>query len=118
MFRTGPFVCLTLYHSVTLYHMATDPSLAPLKPPVARQLARGIIENGLFEVSGHALREMKSDGLETSDCLNLLRAGVFGPPEYINGEWRYRVSTPRICVVITFVSDTRLRVVTAWRIKQ
>lgn len=96
--------------------MAPDPKLTPLKPPDAKQLARDIVENGVFEVSGHARTEMEHDGLETTDCLNLLRAGVFEGAEYVNGEWRYRVSSQRICVVITFVSDTQLRVVTAWRI--
>jgi hypothetical protein len=99
-----------------LYPMA-DPALEPLKPPDAKKLARDIVENGVVEVSGHAKEEMVNDELQTTDCLNLLRAGVCEPPEYINGEWRYRVGTPRICVVFTFVSETRLRVITAWRSK-
>lgn len=98
--------------------MNPDPSLVPLKPPDAKRLARDIMENGDFEVSGHATQEMRNDDLATPDCLNLLRAGVFEPPEFIKGEWRYRVSSQRMRVVITFVSGARLRVVTAWRIKQ
>lgn len=94
------------------------PALEPLKPPDAKKLAREIVETGVVEVSGHAQEEMANDELQTTDCLNLLRAGVFNPPEHINGEWRYRVTTPRICVVIAFTSETRLRVVTAWRIKR
>lgn len=74
------------------------------------------MEGGDLDLSGHALREMGNDGLETTDCLNLLRAGVLAPPELVNGEWRYRVSSRQACVVITFLSSTRLRVVTAWRI--
>jgi hypothetical protein len=95
-----------------------DPALKPLKPPDARKLAREIVENGTVEFSGHAREEMAKDELETTDCLNLLRAGVCQPPEFINGEWRYRITTQRICVVMVFASATRLRVVTAWRIKQ
>jgi len=95
-----------------------DPALEPLKPPDAKKLSREIVETGVVDVSGHAQEEMDNDGLETTDCLNLLRAGVFNPPEYIKGEWRYRVTTSRICVVISFESETRLRVVTAWRIKE
>jgi hypothetical protein len=94
------------------------PALEPLKPPDAKKLAREIAENGVIEISGHALEEMANDELQTTDCLNLLRAGVCEAPEYINGEWRYRVGTSRICVVIAFISETRLRVVTAWRKKQ
>lgn len=93
-----------------------DPALEPLKPPDAKKLARSIVENGDVEFSGHALREMDKDELHSTDCLNLLRGGVFEPPEFINGEWRYRVTTPRICVVASFTSPTRLRVITAWRV--
>jgi len=92
-----------------------DPALEPLKPPDAKKLAREIVNKGTVEFSGHALEEMANDELQTTDCLNILRAGIYEPPEHINGELRYRVGTQRICVVITFVSDTRLRVVTAWR---
>lgn len=66
----------------------------------------------------HAMAEMAKDDLQSTDCLNLLRASVFGPAEYTNREWRYRVETPRICIVVAFMSDKELRIVTAWRIKQ
>ena len=46
----------------------------------------------------------------------MLPAGVFEPPEYVNREWRYRVHTSRICIVIVFRSAERLRIVTAWRV--
>lgn len=94
------------------------PALEPLKPPDAKALAREIVENGVVEVSRHAIEEMAEDDLQTADCLNLLRAGVYEPPDFANGEWRYRVHTSRICIVVAFASETRLRVVTAWRIKR
>lgn len=96
--------------------MSADPKHVPLKPPDARRLARHIAEDGFVEVSSHAREAMRDDRLATTDCLNLLRAGVFEPPEVINGEWRYRVSTQRMCIVFTFESGERLRLVTAWRI--
>jgi hypothetical protein len=94
-----------------------NPALEPLKPPDAKKLAREIVNNGIVDLSSHAIEEMSKDELQTTDCLNLLRAGNYEPAEYINGEWRYRVGTQRICVVVTFESDTRLRVITAWRNK-
>ena len=94
------------------------PLLEPLKPPDAKRLAREIVENGEVIFSGHAQEEMSDDGLETTDCLNLIRGGVYEPAELIKGEWRYRITTQRICVVVAFASMTRLRVVTAWRIQQ
>ena len=95
--------------------MAADQVLNPLKPPESKALARDIAENGFVEFSSHALVEMKKDGLETTDCLNLVRAGVFQFPEFEKGEWRYRVCTTRMCIVFAFQSGDRLRVVTAWR---
>lgn len=92
-----------------------DPALEPLKPPDAKRLAREIMDGGEVEFSGHAMEEMRKDKLESTDCTNLIRAGVFMPAEHINGEWRYRIQTPRMCVVIAFESEKRLRVVTAWR---
>lgn len=94
-----------------------DPALEPLKPPEAKKLAREIVMSGIVGFSIHAKEEMAKDDLQTTDCLNLLRAGVFGPAEYTNREWRYRVETPRICIVVAFTSERELRIVTAWRIK-
>lgn len=95
----------------------TDPALEPLKSPEARKLAREIVMSGSVGFSIHTMEEMANDDLQSTDCLNLLRAGVFGPAEHINREWRYRVETPRICIVVAFSSVKELRIVTAWRIK-
>jgi hypothetical protein len=98
--------------------MSADPTAVPLKPSEAKAPARAIVEQGVMEVTSHAIDEMRSDDLETADCLHLVRAGVFEPAEYINREWRYRVRTSRLCIVIAFASAERLRIVTAWRIRQ
>jgi len=91
---------------------------SPLKAADARQLAREIARLGDVGFTDHALDEMAKDDLETTDCLNLLRAGVFNPPEWENGEYRYRVETARMCIMIAFESRTALIVVTAWRKNQ
>lgn len=96
----------------------TDPAHKPLSPPEAKALARDIVETGDVAFSRHARDEMAKDDLQSVDCLNLLRAGIYMPAEHINGEWRYQVETTRICVVVVFASETRLRVVTAWRFKR
>jgi hypothetical protein len=95
-----------------------EPHLVPLKPPEAKPLFRDIMENGVVEFSSHAIDEIGVDNMETSDCLNVLRGGVVHPPDYVNGEWRYRVSTQRICIVVALASKMKLRVVTAWRIQR
>ena len=94
------------------------PDLERLKPTDAKKLARTIVDRGTVEFTGHALAEMANDDLETTDCLNLLRAGVYQEPEPYREGWRYRVTTARMCVVFAFASEKRLRVVTAWRVKQ
>ena len=59
---------------------------------------------------------MKCDKQKGS-CANVLRAGTVGPAEAEHGEWRYRVRTQRMAVVVAFRSETELRVVTAWRFR-
>jgi hypothetical protein len=49
--------------------------LDPLKPPDAKKLAGEIVESGEVVFSSHAREEMEKDELESTDCLNLLRAG-------------------------------------------
>jgi hypothetical protein len=101
-------------HSDVISHVV-DPVLQPLSPADARRLARGIVEHGVVEFSRHAEEEMAKDDMDSADCVNLIRAGVYQPPEFENGEWRYRSETRRMCVVITFLSTSHLFVVTAWR---
>lgn len=88
----------------------------PLDPTRAKQLIRRILASGEVSFSKHALTEMEKDALTTVDCTNVLGGGVIEPPELEKGTWRYRVRTHRIYVVCAFRSETRLVVVTAWRI--
>ena len=93
----------------------SDPTLVPLSEPEARKLARHIVDFGDVSFTRHAQVEMKNDDLQSTDCLNLLRAGVFSQPEWENNELRYRVSTARMSVVFAFRSRERIRIITAWR---
>ena len=71
---------------------------------------------------------MENDHLTDVDVVNVLRGGTVRPPDFINREWRYRVETPKMCVVVTFDpeparetdpdTDVELIVVTAWRNKK
>jgi hypothetical protein len=93
-----------------------DPhGLGPLSPTRARQLVLRVLESGHLRFSAHATQEMANDDLSTADCVNVLRGGVFEPPELERGTWRYRVSTRRMCFVISMASEDEVRVVTAWR---
>jgi hypothetical protein len=63
----------------------------------------------------HAQKAMADDDLTTVDVENVLRAGWVEMSEYENREWRYRVRTNRIAVIVAFGSETELTVVTVWR---
>lgn len=90
----------------------------PFDSAKAKRLIRGILEGGAVTFTGHALREMEADDLQTVDAVNVLRGGVIEPPELEKGTYRYRVRTSRICVVVAFRSSRELAVVTAWRIER
>jgi hypothetical protein len=89
----------------------------PLSPPEVRKLVRQILEDGTVSLTQHARDEMAKDGLETTHVENVLRGGWSEPGEWENGAWRYRIMTARIVVVIEFVDENELVVVTAWRVK-
>lgn len=95
--------------------MAAAPDPEPLTTGAAKKAIRAALQSGKIEFSGHAQREMKKDDLQTTDCVNVLRGGVVEPPELADGTWRYRVSTPRICVVVALPMAAKIRVVTVWR---
>jgi hypothetical protein len=65
----------------------------------------------------HAKEEMSKDRLDASDFINIVRAGIVQAPDYQNNEWRYRITTNRMCFVVAFESRSRLTVVTAWRVQ-
>ena len=78
----------------------------PLKPSEAKALIREILRTGEVTYSRpHSLERLQKWRLTTLDCVNVLRGGVVAEGEYENGSWRYRVYTPRICVVVRFESD-------------
>ncbi|HYO69549.1 MAG TPA: DUF4258 domain-containing protein, partial [Archangium sp.] len=69
--------------------------------------------------SRHAKEELANDDLDMFDVRNVLRAGkILEEPELENGTWRYRVHTERMTVVVAFVSESKLKIVTAWRKKK
>jgi hypothetical protein len=89
----------------------------PLDPTEARRLIREIVTNqsGTLVFTGHARDEMAKDDLDEVDCTRALRGGVVEPAEWENGRWRYRVHSFRVWVVVQFISEQALLVVTAWR---
>lgn len=93
----------------------------PFSPPEARALIKKILAQGKVVTTTHALKEMVKDSMDMVDVTSVLRGGIVEPAEWENGEWRYRVHTPRgLWVVVEFPEDAEdeLVVVTAWRAKR
>ena len=89
----------------------------PFKDHEAKRRIKGILANpaGIVQYSSHAKDQMKTRTLERADILNILRGGKVEPPEEKDGKWAYRVRTNTMYVVIAFLSEHEMRVVTAWR---
>lgn len=64
----------------------------------------------------HASEEFSKDDMDIQDCMNVLRAGAWDPPEWENGSWRYRVRTQKMTVVMAIdFQDAEFTIVTGWR---
>ena len=64
----------------------------------------------------HCLVEMKNDQLITGDLFNVLRGGkILTDAEFENGQWRYRIQTTKMIVVIAFANPKKVRCITTWR---
>jgi len=87
----------------------------PFDVPIAGRLIRRILTKGQVAFTRHARDEMAKDDLDAVDVTHVLRAGRVQFPEFLNGSWRYRVSTRQIFVVVAFRSQEELVVVTVWR---
>ena len=51
------------------------------------------------------------------DCENVFRVGIVDEAEYENGSWRHKVRTNKIAVIIEFLSEDEVLIVTAWRLE-
>lgn len=89
----------------------------PLTNVEAKQVARTIEENGKIFFSKHAREEMEADHLSDVECYRVIRGGFCEGCDYINDSWRYRFYAMEIYVVLAFIDETRLMVVTVWRKK-
>ena len=85
---------------------------SPMNAADAKKLLKRILESGEVTYSQpHAVDRMKERTLSMVDCENVLRGGKIEP----DGVNRFKVSTNKITVVIEFISDDEVLVVTIWR---
>lgn len=92
---------------------------SPLSAGAVRQRIRDILANRWTVVwTSHAKKELANDDMTTVDATNVLRCWRhMDPPEPdINtGEWKYRIHTDMMGIVVKFRSETEVVVITAWR---
>ena len=86
----------------------------------ARKLISKILKDGLVGFADpHLYNAMKDDVMSEVDVTNVLRGGqIVEEAEWENEAWRYRLHTPKFCVVVEFTSETSLVVITTWRKKE
>lgn len=87
----------------------------PLSNQDAQKLVREILKGGTVFFTPHARKAMVDDDLTAVDVENVLGGGWVEMSEYEDRQWRYRVQTNRIAVVVAFETETELTVVTVWR---
>jgi hypothetical protein len=81
----------------------------------ATGLVRRIVREGVVAFSDEALEMMRSEGLTTADCHNVLRWGISDPPSRRGDMWRYRLHTAAASVVVIFRSEAEIVVLSAER---
>ncbi len=89
----------------------------PLKAAEAKKRLKQILTNGVVTYAQpHAIDRLKERNISILDCENVLRAGKAQEAEWENGGWRHQIRTTRIVVVVEFLSEAEILVVTAWRL--
>lgn len=97
--------------------------MTPTPPQYSLDEARRIIkrvhaEGTVAYSKPHAEDRMIKHKLTKPDIGNVLRGGrISEHPELENGAWRYKVHTNKIVVVVEIWSETKIFIVTAWRIR-
>ena len=91
--------------------------IEPLSADEAKRIIMVALSTGTVNFTSHALKELAKDKKTTVDATNVLRGGVVQPGELENGSWRYRVMTTRMTVVVAFLSESAVVVVTAWKVR-
>lgn len=91
----------------------------PLSQADVRRLTREILElRGEVGWTSHVRKELANDDMTTVDATNVLRCWRYMDPaeqDLRTGEWKYRIHTDLMGVVVKFRSVTQLTVITAWR---
>jgi hypothetical protein len=86
----------------------------PLNNHDARKLVREIERDGTVRISRHCVERMDKRGVTRVDIRNALRNGHVAGADFEHGSWRYQVVAWRLYVVVAFMDEQNLIVVTTW----
>lgn len=90
----------------------------PFSKVEAKKRLRKILSSGFVSYSRpHAIERLEKRNLSMVDCENVLRGGIVDEAEYENGSWRHHVRTQKIEVIIEFLSEEEVLILTAWRLE-
>jgi hypothetical protein len=92
-----------------------DTSGSPLTAHAASDLLQGIVRDGTVAWSLDALDRARVAGITTAECANAMLSGVADPAELRDGQWHYRLRSPRMWILLTFRSDDEAAVVDVGR---
>ena len=69
-----------------------------------------------FSYGSHFKERLLERKMIMGDIINVLHRGqILGDAEYENQQWRYRVQTLKMTVVIAFINPSHVRLITCWR---
>ena len=88
----------------------------PLNAKDAKKQIRHILKNGRVLYSRpHAIERLRERNLTMVDCENVLRGGSVSQPYKEGNNWRHKVSTNNMTVIVQLLPYDQFMVVTAWR---
>ena len=72
-----------------------------------------------FSYGSYFKRRLAERRMTVGDIINILHIGqILHDAEYEQQQWRYRIQTATMTVIITFISPAHVRLITCWRGKQ
>lgn len=86
----------------------------------ARKLLSAFLVKGAVTFTTHAKKRMVDHDMTAVDVANVLRCGkILSEAECEGDEWRYRLETDRMVVVVAIYEErSEVRIITAWRKKK
>ncbi len=97
-------------------------SIVNIESRLGRQQAKKTLAEVLqknphcISLTKHCREQMQKRNMIVGDLINVLHGGqIVCDPEFEHEEWRYRIETEKMVIVISFHKPANVRCITAWR---